>query len=134
MNGNRESRIQNQGGRTRTTSFMQLDVWKKAHQVTLEVYRFTRGFPAEERYELVRQMRTAAVSVPANIAEGYGRRKAPDKARMYNIGEGSNEELRYFVILARDLGFLKDWEPLWDAIEEISRMLRRLVERTLEGP
>ena len=75
-----------------TTRFTQLEVWKKAHQAVLDVYRLTTGFPADERFTLVSQMRRAAISIPANIAEGYGRRAPRDKARCYTIGQGSNEE------------------------------------------
>lgn len=70
------------------------------------------------------------MSVPANIAEGYGRRRPADKARFYTIAEGSAEELKYCMILARDLGYLKDFEALWTALQDVSRMLRRLVECT----
>ena len=73
----------------------------------------------------------AAVSVPANIAEGYGRRRPLDKARFYTIAEGSAEELKYYLILTRDLGYLKDFEPLWHLAEDVSAMLRRLVDATL---
>lgn len=113
------------------TSFTQLDVWKKAHQVVLQIYKTTRGFPDDERYGLSRQMRSAAVSVPANIAEGFGRRKAPDKARFYNIGEGSTEELKYYLILAKDLEYMAESKELWNALEDVSRMLRRLSQTTL---
>ena len=113
-----------------THCFTQLDVWKKAHQVTLSVHRITETLPARERFHLASQMWRAAVSVPANIAEGYGRRRPPDKARFYTIAEGSAEELKYYLILARDLGYLKDFETLWTALQDVSRMLRRLVECT----
>ena len=111
-----------------TTSFTQLNVWMRAHQVTLGVYRITDAYPDRERFCLAQQMRRAAVSVPANIAEGYGRRRAQDKARFYNIAQGSSEELKYYLILSRDLGYLKEYDALWKPLEEVSRMLRRLVE------
>ncbi len=114
-----------------TTSFTQMDVWKKAHQAVLEVYRRTREFPADERYETSAEMRKTARSIPANIAEGYGRVKAPDKARFYTIAQGSTEELKYYCILARDLGYLKDWNGLWKSLEDVSRMLRRLTQSVL---
>jgi four helix bundle protein len=88
--------------------FTQLEVWKKAHQNVLDVYRLTQGFPADERFLMVSQMRRAAISIPANIAEGYGRRAPRDKARCYTISQGSAEELAYLVILARDLGYAKE--------------------------
>ena len=69
-----------------------------------------RAYPKHELYGLVSQMRRAAVSVPANIAEGFKRRKNPDKARCMNIAQGSLEEVRYYFMLSRDLGYLKDIE------------------------
>src|SRR5579871_5902798 len=86
-------------------SFRDLVVSQKAHQFVLAVYRFTESFPDREKYGLSHQMRRAAVSVPANIAEGFGKRSQADKARFLNIAEGSLEECRYYLILAHDLGF-----------------------------
>ncbi len=116
-----------------TNRFTQLEVWKAAHQAVLDVYRLTRSFPDDERFVLTSQMRRAAMSVPANIAEGYGRRRPLDKARFYTISQGSNEELGYFLILARDLGYTKDVDALSERLDSVGRMLRRLIERTLEG-
>src|SRR5687767_3659859 len=93
-----------------STCFTQLEVWKTAHALTLDIYRLARTFPREERYELASQMRRAALSVPANIAEGFGRVSARDKARFYVIGKGSAEELRYYFMVIRDLGYLKEIE------------------------
>ena len=114
-----------------TTSFIQLDVWKKAHQAVLSVYVLTQQFPPEERFGLSVQMRKAASSIPANIAEGYGRRSPKEKAHFYTISTGSAEELKYFLILSKDLGYLKDIEALWRGVEDVCRMLRRLTETTL---
>ncbi len=113
-----------------TTSFDQLNVWQKAHALVLEVYRMTRTFPGDERFGITSQMRRAAVSIPANIAEGYGRRRAQDKARLYNISPGSAEELRYFLTLSKDLGYVKDSSAAVATLDEVSRMLRRLVQTT----
>lgn len=114
-----------------TTSFTQLTVWQKAHQVTLSVYKITKNFPSEERFGLSAQMRKAATSIPANIAEGYGRQKPADKGRFYNIGQGSAEELRYYLILSKDLGYVEDQASLWNSLDEVSRMLRRLAQVTV---
>ena len=116
-----------------TTSFTQLNVWQKAHQMALEVYRLTKKFPDDERFGLMAQMRKAAVSVPANIAEGYGRQKRQDKARFYNISQASTEEMKYYVILSRDLRYIGSGDALWKLLEEISRMLRRLAWSTLDS-
>ena len=86
-------------------TFRDLVLWRKAHEFVLAVYRFTTAFPKQETYGLASQMRRAAVSIPANIAEGFGKRGKPDKARFMNIAEGSLEESRYYLILAEDLGY-----------------------------
>jgi four helix bundle protein len=115
-----------------TTCFTQLRVWQEAHRVTLSVYAITRQFPEEERFGLAAQMRRCAVSVPANVAEGFARRHAADKARFYNIAEASAEELKYFCMLSRDLKYPAD-PALLEATGAVCRMLRKLVDRTLGG-
>jgi four helix bundle protein len=97
-------------------------VWKKAHQWVLAVYRFSEGFPKHETFGLTSQLRRAAVSIPANFAEGYKKRTATDKARYYNISQGSLEECRYYMILTQDLGY-GDTTQLMRDLEEVSRML-----------
>src|SRR6202162_791375 len=103
-------------------TFQDLLVWQKAHRFVLEVYALTPGFPKHETYGLSLQMRRAAVSIPANIAEGFRRRGKADKARFMNIAEGSVEECRYFLILAKDLGY-GEVEKLSAMLEEVSRLL-----------
>jgi four helix bundle protein len=103
-------------------SFRDLLVGRKAHEFVLAVYAFTAGFPKQETYGLALQMRRAAVSIPANIAEGFRRRSKPEKARYMNIAEGSLEESRYYLILAQDLGY-GDTAQLISALEEVSRLL-----------
>jgi len=92
-------------GRAPARSFEDLIVWQKAHQLVLAVYRITSSFPKSEQFGLVSQMRRAAVSIPANIAEGFGKSGAADKARYLNISQGSLEELRYYLILTNDLEY-----------------------------
>ncbi len=75
------------------TRFNDLEVWKIAHRAVLETCRITKSFPSDERFGLVQQMRKAAVSVPANTAEGFGRRRPNDKVRFYNMSQASIEEL-----------------------------------------
>jgi four helix bundle protein len=108
--------------RSAARSFRDLLVWRKAHEFVMAVYAFTAGLPRQETYGLALQMRRAAVSVPANIAEGFRRRGKADKARYMNIAEGSLEESRYYLILAQDLGY-GDTAKLASALEEISRLL-----------
>jgi len=103
-------------------TFQDLLVWQKAHQFVLGVYALTAAFPRQETYGLSLQMRRASVSIPANIAEGFRRRGKADKARFMNIAEGSVEECRYFLILAKDLGY-GEVEKLTAMLEEVSRLL-----------
>ena len=103
-------------------TFQDLRVWQKAHRFVLEVYALTAAFPKQETYGLSLQMRRAAVSIPANIAEGFRRRSKADKARFMNMAEGSVEECRYFLILAKDLGYAAAGK-LSALLEEVSRVL-----------
>ena len=103
-------------------SFRDLLVWRKAHEFVLAAYKFTADFPKPETYGLAVQMRRAAVSIPANIAEGFRRRGKADKARFMNVAEGSLEECRYYLLLAQDLGY-GDTSQLTILLEEVSRML-----------
>ncbi|MBI4719413.1 MAG: four helix bundle protein [Planctomycetes bacterium] len=117
--------------------FTDLKVWQEGHAVTLEVYRLTVGFPADERYGLTSQLRRAASSVPANIAEGSKRHTQADYARFLNIAEGSLAEAEYFLILARDLGYTdaSAVAPLCERIDHLARMLHALrakVEQTTQ--
>jgi four helix bundle protein len=88
----------------------------------LAAYSFTANFPKSETYGLASQMRRSAVSIPANIAEGFRRRGRADKARFMNIAEGSLEETSYYLILAQDLGY-GDPSELMTSLEEVSRLL-----------
>ena len=103
-------------------NFRDLVVWQKAHQLVLAVYGFTESFPDREKFGLSHQMRRAAVSIPAHIAEGFGKRSPAEKARFLNIAEGSLEECRYYLILADDLGYGQT-ESLMATLEETSRLL-----------
>src|SRR3954471_2915302 len=111
--------------------FRNLRVWQRAHQLTLEVYGETRAFPKEERYRLTSQLRRAATSIPANIAEGCGRNGDAELARFLTIAKGSANELDYFLLLAHDLGYLKSsrYEQLAQDVHDISRMLANFVDR-----
>jgi len=108
--------------RPKARTFRDLMVWRKAHEFVLAVYRFTLAFPKSEIYGLAQRMRRAAVSIPANIAEGFTRRGKTDKARFMNIAESSLEESRYYLILAQDLGYGQT-DVLMNSLEEVSRPL-----------
>lgn len=97
-------------------------MWQQAHQFVLAVYRFTEGFPRHEIYGLTNQFRRAAVSIAANIAEGFKKRGTNDKARFLNIAQGSLEECRYYCLLAHDLGY-GDTIDLLSQLESVSRLL-----------
>ena len=103
-------------------TFEDLIVWQKAHQWVLSVYRFTESFPKRELFGLTSQLCRAAISIPANIAEGFKKMGKADKARFYNIAQGSIEECRYYLILAKDLGY-GDTDILKTGLEEIRRLL-----------
>lgn len=103
-------------------TFEDLIVWRKAHEYVLQVYRLTAGFPKSEVYGLSSQIRRAAVSVAANVAEGFKKRGPADKARFLNTAEGSLEESRYYLILAHELGYAKK-ETSLKILEEVSRLL-----------
>jgi four helix bundle protein len=97
-------------------------VWQKAHEFVLAVYRLSDKFPQREIYGLTSRFRRAAVSIPANIAEGFRKRGRSDKARFMNIAQGSLEECRYYLILAHDLGYGGGQEALAQ-LEEVSKLL-----------
>ena len=103
-------------------SFQNLIIWQKAHQLVLDVYSFTSGFPGSEIYGLASQFRRAAVSVPANIAEGFKKNGLADKVRFMNIAQGSLEECRYYLILANDLKY-GDSTQLLMKLDNVSKLL-----------
>ncbi len=103
-------------------SFEDLVVWQKAHEFVLGVYKLTATFPKQETYGMTSQLRRSAMSVAANIAEGFRKRGKADKARFMNTAEGSVEESHYYLILAGDLGY-GDTESLMRTLDEVSRLL-----------
>ncbi|MGE5248671.1 MAG: four helix bundle protein [Bacteroidota bacterium] len=105
--------------------FRKIQVWEKAHRLTLRVYRATSGFPKEELYGLTSQIRRAAASIPANIAEGAGRGTQAELARFCHIAGGSASEFDYHLTLAHDLGYLEPeiYSELAASANEIKRML-----------
>jgi len=110
--------------------FQDLIVWQKAHRFVLDVYKMTDKFPQKEIYGLTSQFRRAAISIPANIAEGFRKRGKADKARFLNIADGSLQECKYYLILAKDLGYA-DVPQLFSIIDEIGKMLNVYSQRIL---
>src|SRR5262245_35987560 len=103
-------------------TFRDVIVWQKAHAFVLSTYHLSSLFPRHELFALTVQLRRAAISIPANIAEGFKKRGKSDKARFYNIAQGSLEEARYYLILAHDLGYADTRQLLAD-LEEVGRTL-----------
>ena len=102
--------------------FTDLIVWQKAHAFVLNIYKITKDFPKEELFSLTSQLRRAAISIPANIAEGYKKRGKQDKIRFLNIAEGSLEESHYYLILAGDLNYCNT-KTLIKETEEIAKLI-----------
>ena len=113
----------------KTQRFQDLIVWQKAHALTLKIYSTTKNYPKEEIYGLTSQVRRAAVSVAANIVEGYRKKGSADKMRFMNISEGSIDEVKYFIILSKDLGYINDssYQQLFELSEEVSKLLNAYI-------
>jgi len=109
----------------KSCSFENLVVWQKAHKFVLQVYEVTKKYPREEVFGLTSQFRRAAVSIAANIAEGYGKKGHADKLRFYNIAEGSINECRYYIILSRDLGYSDEEQNrlLYEELTSVQKLL-----------
>ncbi len=111
--------------------FRKQKVWEKSHRLTLDIYRVTKDFPREELYGLTTQIRRSCASIPANIAEGCGRKGDAEFARFLQIALGSASELEYHLLLARDLGILKDidHERLSRETTEVKQMLTSFIKK-----
>lgn len=109
-------------------SFEDVEIWKKAHNFVLKIYPLTENFPKHELFGLTSQLRRAAISIPANFAEGFKKLGRADKLRFYNIAQGSLEECRYYLILIHDLNYGEVKELKMNA-EEISKMLESYMQK-----
>ena len=107
--------------------FKDLVVWQKAHQLVIKIYKLSKTYPKHEMFGLTSQLRRAAISVPANIAEGFKRATLADKLRFYNIAQSSLEEVGYYFILSRDLKYPQTIE-LTEVLEEVSRLLEAFMK------
>src|ERR1035437_454789 len=103
-------------------SFIELKVWAKAHQLVIQIYKITKDFPTEERFSLTNQIRRASVSIASNIAEGFQRSSNKVSRNFYDIADGSIEEVKYQLLLSKDLGYIKeqDYINLLHLTEEVS--------------
>ena len=115
--------------------FRRVDTWHKAHELVLSVYRITADFPKEEMYGLTSQMRSAAMSIPANIAEGCGKDSDAELARYIHISMESANELEYHLLLAKDLNFIDTatYDQLNNATIEVKKMLSSFITRIRNG-
>lgn len=111
-------------------NYKELKVWQRSYSLCLEIYRITKEFPQEERYGLTSQIRRTAVSVPCNIAEGYGRKTSPEYIRFLYIAYGSYCELETQILLSGDLGYIEasKLETLQQEVGEVERMLKALIK------
>jgi four helix bundle protein len=111
-------------------NYRDLNVWQRAYRLCLEIYKATKTFPKDEQYNLTSQIRRAAVSIPSNIAEGYGRKTTPDYIRSLYISYGSICELETQIMIAGDLEYIS-WEimvNIQEDIREVERMLKALIK------
>ncbi len=118
-----------------TRNFEDIIAWKNAHSLVILVYRITKTFPDYERFGLCSQFQRAAVSIPANIAEGYKKLSKADKLRFFKISQGSIEECRYYCILSRDLGYINEqvYTQLLQKILDTSYMLNSYIKGVIEN-
>lgn len=106
-------------------NFMQLEFWRRGHQLTLKIYKATQNFPREEMFGLTSQMRRAAMSIPSNIAEGCGRETNAELKRFLMIAAGSVSELQYQILLCKDLSHIR--EELYNELNEEIIAIRKLI-------
>lgn len=113
--------------------FYNLDSWQKAHELVLKVYLKTKYFPKEELYGITSQIRRAAFSISANIAEGFNRYHYNDKVRFYHNARGSVSEVQNFLFLSKELLFLNelDFKELFDLCEQVNKLINGLI-RSIE--
>jgi four helix bundle protein len=109
--------------------YKNLNVWMKSDELVLLIYNLTKNFPKEELFGLVSQIRRCAVSVPANIVEGYGRRTQKDKSQFYYIARGSLNELEYYIDLAFKLKYInkEEYEKLVSLRSDVGRLLNGFI-------
>ena len=116
----------------RIKSFEDLEVWKIGKEITLQIYKLTQNFPKDEIFGMTSQIRRAASSVPANIAEGFGRYHYLDKAKFYLNARGSLYELKSHLLISKELGFVKegDYDAILRTIEELAVAINNLINKT----
>lgn len=119
-------------GSEKSKNFTDVKAWQKAHSFVLDVYKLTKLFPKEELFVLTSQLRRAAISVPANIAEGFKRKSITEKARFYNIAQASLDECTYYLILSKDLGYHNTSEIIKMA-DDLGKLLNKYSSQMMEN-
>jgi len=114
------------------TDFYQLDAWKISHQFVLKIYKCLDSFPVNEKYGVIDQLRRASSSITANIAEGFGRYHKKDKIHFYFQARGSLKEVQNFLLLSKDLGYIKDSviKSLWLDSKDSEKLINGLIRST----
>lgn len=113
-------------------AFTDLVVWQEGHMMVVDVYKTTERFPRAETYGLIDQMRRSAASVTANIAEGFGRHGYREKVQFYYLAQGSLTELKDQILIAKDVGYLKneDYVLLASKTDNVHRLLQGLIRKS----
>ncbi len=113
-------------------TFTDLNVWREGHKLVVMIYKITKGFPKEEIYSMVDQMRRAAASITANIAEGFGRQTYKEKVQFYYMAKGSLSELKNFILIAKDVGYLsnEDFKLLVEQANIVDQILQGFIKKT----
>ncbi len=113
-------------------TFTDLNVWREGHKLVILAYKITKSFPREETYSLVDQMRRAAASITANIAEGFGRQTYKEKVQFYYLAKGSLSELKNFILIAKDINYLaeKDFQDLVEQSNIVGPLLQGLIRKS----
>lgn len=106
--------------------FTDLNVWQEGHKLVIMIYQITKSFPKEELYSLIDQMRRAAASITANIAEGFGRQGYKEKVQFYYLAQGSLNELKNFLLITRDVGYLNKDD--FDKIAQQANLVHQLLQ------
>lgn len=112
-------------------SFTDLFVWQKAHHLVINIYKFTEQFPSTEKFGLTSQFRRCAISIAANIAEGFAKRSIKDNARFLNIAQGSLQEAKYYLILSKDLEYGYD-EKLISELNEVGKLIESYYQTLIQ--
>ena len=117
---------------TKIKSFTDLKVWQEGHALVILIYKITKSFPKDELYSLTNQMRRAASSVTANVAEGFGRQGYKEKIHFYYMSQGSLVELKDQILIAKDIGYLKseDLKKLVQHANDTHRLLQGLITKS----